>query len=191
MLERHAKLVLRLAGGNLVMGLGVDVGVHAKRDARGLPTRVGHFAQIAKLGFRFHVEGEDARVEREGHLFLGLADAGEGDPLRRHIHGERPAKFAFGDHVHAGAKLRQGGEHAEIGIGLDGIADERVGRVREGVGEHPVVALERCRGIAIERSPDGVGQRGEVDVFGVEYAGVGNAAPVVEMVHGRKRGLID
>ncbi len=121
----------------------------------------------AKLGLRFHVEGEDARVEREGHLLLGLADAGEGDAVRRDVDRECAAQLALGDHVHAGAERRQGCEHAEIGIGLDGVADERVGGRGEGVGEHPVVALKRRRRIAIEGRADRIGERAQVDLLGM------------------------
>ena len=92
-----------------------------------MPARLGHLAQRAKLRLRLHVEGEDAGIERERHLLLGLADAGEGDALGRHVHGERAAELAFGDHVHAGAELGEGREHAEIGVGLDRVADERSG----------------------------------------------------------------
>ncbi len=73
--EGHAELVLGLAGRDLVVGLGVDIGVDAEGDAGNRPARVCHLAQRAKLRLRFHVEGEDAAVERKGHLGACLADA--------------------------------------------------------------------------------------------------------------------
>ncbi len=167
LLERHAEFVLGAAGGDLVMGLGVDIRVHAHGDAGLAPLGFGHFAQGAKLGLQFHVEGEDAGVEREGHLLLGLADAGEGDAVGRHIHRERAAQLAFGHHIHAGAEPRQGGEHAEIGVGLDRVADERVRGRGEGFGEHPVVALKRRRRIAIEGRADRVRERAQIDLLGM------------------------
>ena len=53
----------------------------------------------------------------------------------------------------------QRGEHAEIGIGLDRIADERVG-AGEGLGEDAVMALERRGRIAIEGRADRRGKLG-------------------------------
>jgi hypothetical protein len=167
LLERHAELVLRLAGGDLVVGLGVDVGIHAEGDASVASACIRHGAQRAQLCLRFHVERENAGLKRERHLLFGLADAREGDPLWRHADGERPAELAFGNDVHASPELGQGGEHAEIGVGLDGVADERALVRSEGFGEHPIVTLERCGRIAVERRACGVGQRAEVDPLGV------------------------
>ena len=93
--------------------------------------------------------------------------------------------------VHAGAEPSQSGKHAEIGVGLDRIADERAGHGGERVGEHPVVALERRRGIAIEGGSHGGGEIGKIDLLGVEHVFVGHAAPVGEMMHRRERGLFE
>ena len=46
--------------------------------------------------------------------------------LRRHACRERAAQLAFRHHVHAGAEPRQGGKHGLVGVGLDGVADQRV-----------------------------------------------------------------
>ena len=97
-------------------------------------------------------------------------------------------QLAFRHHVHAGAVPSQRGEHAEIGVGLDRIADERAGHVGERVGEDAVVALERRRRIAIEGGPDRGGEIGKIDLLGVEHVFVGHAAPVGEMMH-RRRGV--
>ena len=171
-----------------MVGPGVDIGIDAKRDRGGLAERRRGLAQQPELGLRFHIEGEDALLEREGHLVLGLADAGEGDSVGRDANGERAAKLAFGDDVHAGAKPRQRGQHAEIGVGLDRVAHLGVG-AGKGVGEDAIVALERRRRIAIEGRADRVGDVGEADILGMEDARARNAsaasaAPVSEVVHG-------
>ncbi len=137
----------------------------------------------SELGLRLDVEGEDAGIERKRHLGLGLADARERDPLRRDVHGKRAAKLALRHHVHAGAGTGESGEHAERGVGLDRIADQRAGHVGEGVGEHAIVPLERRRRIAIEGRADRGGEAGKVDLLGVKHVLVGHAAPVGEMVH--------
>src|SRR5262249_17865774 len=153
--------------------------------------RLCHLAQRAKLRLGFDVEGKDAAVERKGHLLASLADTREHNLLRRNAHGERATKLAFGHDIHACTLPRERGEHAEIGIGLDREADERVGRAGNGVGEHPVVALESRRRIAIEGSPYCVGKIGKVDLFGVEHIGLRHASPVGEMVHGERVSLLD
>ena len=56
----NAELVLGLAGGDLVMGLRVDVGIDAERDACREPERRCRLAQSTKLGLQLDVEGEDA-----------------------------------------------------------------------------------------------------------------------------------
>ncbi len=43
--EGHAEFVLGPAGGDLVVGLGVDVGIDAHGDARGQSARLGDLAQ--------------------------------------------------------------------------------------------------------------------------------------------------
>ena len=134
-------------------------------------------------GSDFDVEGEDAGVESERHLGLGLADAGEGDALGRNVHGKRPAKLAFRHHVHAGSQPRERGEHAEARISLDRVADESAVHAGERVGKHPVMPLERRGRIAIERGSYRGGEAGKVDLLGVEHVLVGHAAPVGEMVH--------
>ena len=93
-----------------------------------------------ELGLGFHVDAEDAGIDRGGELVRGLADAGEHDLLGRHAGGERALQFAAGDDVGAGAEPRQRCDHRLVGIRLHGVADER-GHVGEGVGEHPVMPL--------------------------------------------------
>ena len=149
------------------MGLGIDVRVHPKSDAGLLAACLGHFAQRAKFGLRFNVESENAGFECERHLLSGLSDAGEGDAVSRHMDRERAAELAFGHHVHTGAERGQRGEHAEIGVGLDRVADERIRGRGKGVGEDPVVALKGRRRIAIKGRADGLGQRGKVDILGM------------------------
>ncbi len=105
--ERHAELVLRLAGGDLGVRLGIDVGVDAQGDAGGAAEARRHLAQRLELGLRLHVEAENALAERISHLGARLADAGEDDPVRRHAGRPRAAQLAFGHDVHAGAELGQ------------------------------------------------------------------------------------
>ena len=161
------------------MGLGVDIGVDAKRDAGGEPECRRDLAQAAKLWLQFDIEGEDAVLKRERHLLACLANAGEGDLLGRHADGEHATKLSLRHDVHAGAEAGKRGEHAEIGVGLDRIAHLGV-HAGEGIGEDAIVPFERCRRIAIEGGADAAGECGKVDVLGVE-----DPLPVGKVMHGR------
>ncbi len=132
----------------------------------------------AKLRLRFDVEAENPGLEREGHFRARLADAGKCDASGRRSGGQRAAQFAFRDDVHAGAEPRQGRQHSLVGIGLHGIADERV-EAAERRPEHFVVAGQRRAGIAIERRPDRVREGGKIDILGMH-----DAVPDCEMMHG-------
>ena len=166
-----------------MVGLNVDVRIDAEGDARGSAFGLGCLAQRSELRLRLDVEGEDAGAEREVHLGAGLADAREHDPVRRYLDRESASELAFRHHVHAGAEPRQRGEHAEIGVGLDRIADQRAGLACERVGEHAVMTLERRCRITIEGGSYRGGEIGKVNLRGVEHSLVGHAAPVGEMVH--------
>ena len=107
----------------------------------------------------------------------GLADAREHDALAWHAGGERPAQFALGDDVHAGAQAAQRPQDGLVGIRLHGVADEGV-RIGEGFGEDPVVPLERRGRIAIERRADLSASVAQVDVLGVQ-----DAVAIGEMMH--------
>ena len=160
------------------MRLGVHVGVDAQRDAGGAAKAGGDLAQGVQLGLGLHVEAEDALAQREGHLVPRLADAGEDDAVGRHAGGQRAAQLALRDHVHAGAQPRQGGDHGLVGVGLDGVADQRV-EAGEGLLQHPVVPLQRGGGIAIERRAHLGGDARQAHVLRVE-----DTTAVGEMVHG-------
>ncbi len=67
---------------------------------------------------------------------------------------------------------------ALVGVGLHRIADEGID-IGEGLREHRVVALERCRRIAVEGRADGPGNVGNGHILGME-----DAIAIVEVVHG-------
>ena len=106
--------------------------------------------ELIELGFGFHIDAENAFIDRERELGLGLADAGEHDLVARHAGQPRAHQFAARDHVGAGAELGERRDHRLVGIRLHGVADQRVD-VGEGAGKHLVVPFQRRGGIAVER----------------------------------------
>ena len=80
-----AELVAAPAGGDLVVGLGIDV--PDSRGARPAPARPWARAAASSASSsarRFHVELPDPVAERQVHLVPSLAGPGEDQPLRRH-----------------------------------------------------------------------------------------------------------
>ena len=105
-------------------------------------------------------------------------------PENRILCGGMPAASARfnsppGHHVGAGAELCQRAQHRLVGVGLHGVADQRL-LAGEGLGEHPVVALQRRGRIAIERRADRIRQLDKIDRLGVQHA-----VAIVEVIHGR------
>ena len=176
-LPRDAELVLGLAGRDLAMRPGVDIGVDAQRDRRDDTGCDGAGRQQFQLGLGFDVEAVDARGEREIHLARRLADAGKHDPGRRDAGCQRAPQLAFGHHVGAGAELAEQLDDGLVGIGLHGVADERV-EAGERLAEDVEVACQRRRRIAVERRADRAGDLRQRHVFGAEHA-----VAIVEMVH--------
>ena len=89
MRDRNAELVLGLAGRDLGMRAGIDVGIDADGDARGLAGLDRKPRQQFELGLGFDVDAEDVGGERGAQFGLGLADAGKQD-----LAGGKPAASA-------------------------------------------------------------------------------------------------
>ena len=174
--EVDPELVLGLARGDLFVGLGVHVRVDPQRDRRLAAAVGGDTVERCELGRGLDVELQDADIQRRGHFLGRLANPGEDDPLGRDAGGERDPHFALGDHVGAGALAGQRAHHREIGVGLEGIADERV-HVGQGRLEVPVGRLHGGRGIAVERCADGRGDVAQRHLLDVQHvAAIGEVA---------------
>ena len=153
------------------MGLRVDVGIDAQADRRSLAALAGDFVQALQFGGGFDVEAEDAGVERLLHFGGGLADAREHDLLRIGTGGQHALQFAAGDDVEAGAHAGEQIEDGQVGIGLDGVADQRAAAGRMGaedVEEFLQRALQGGAGINVGRRAELFGNSGQGDGFGVQ-----------------------
>src|SRR5262249_13668223 len=148
--QRNAELVLGLAGRDLVVGLGVDVGIDPHRHV-GEATLAGRDrGKERKLRLRFHIDAEYAFIDRERELTRGLADAGEHDLLGRYAGRPCALEFTLRNDIGAGAERSQRLDHRLVRVRLHGVANQR-GHIREGAGKYPVMTLERCGRIAVER----------------------------------------
>jgi hypothetical protein len=122
-----AELVFLEAGRDVGVCAGVDVGIDAQADrrasSRALPAtalRRSSSGADSTLKHRmpvFSASSISAAVlpTPEKTIFAGIGAGGE-DAL----------EFTCRDDVEAGATARQDVEHGEVGVGLDGVADERV-----------------------------------------------------------------
>ncbi len=142
------------------------------------PLLAGEPRQQFEFGLGFDVDAEDVGRQRRAQFGFGLADAGEQDLLRRNAGRQRALQFAAGNHVRAGAEFCQRAQHRLVGVGLHGVADQRL-LAGKGLAEHPVMALQRRGRIAIERRADRFRQIDEIDRLGVKHA-----VAIVEVIHG-------
>ena len=121
-----AELVVAQAGGDVGVRARVHVRIDADAHGRRQAAGGGHVVEGQQLGFAFHVEAANARLQRGLHLAAGLAHAGKDDFSRLRASGQRARQLAAGDDVKPAAGLRQQAENGLRGIGLDGVAHQRV-----------------------------------------------------------------
>ena len=167
--DGDAKFVLGFAGGDLFMGLGIDIGVDADSDGRAHAQRCRNLGKRDQFRFAFDVELPDAARQRHVHFFPRLADAGKDDPLTRNAGGLGAQVFAARDHIHARAQTRQMRDHRLVGIRLHREA-HKVIHARQRLLEQAKMARQRGAGIDIEGRADRGRDIGDRHVFGMQDA---------------------
>ena len=72
------------------------------------------------MQFRFglHIDLGNAGLDGEGDFGLGLADAGENDPLRWDAGGQRAPHLSLGHHVGPRPQIAERPKHRDVGVGL-------------------------------------------------------------------------
>src|SRR5256885_5845733 len=132
------------------------------------------------------------RIGLEGvaHLVARLADAREDDLLRRHARAQRAVQLAARDDIGAGAHLGQRGNHPEIRVRLDRIANE----MRDVLERVVVGGVAREQGglrVDVGGRADGVGELRQRQHLAAELAvairEVGGGGHVQEIVAHRGR----
>ena len=162
--EGDAEFVAAQAGGNVRVGVGIDVRIDAEGDRRTLAHAGGHLREAVEFGGGFDVEAADAGGQRVTHFVGALADAGE-DHLAGIATGRQHAgEFAARDDVETGAELGEDRQDAEIGVGLDRVADQRLAQA-EGALIRLVGGGEGGAGVNVGRGAEAVGNVGEGDPF--------------------------
>ena len=165
------ELVFLPAGRDLVVGVGIHIGVHADGDIDRCTRGRGNMGEQFEFGHRFHIELADPRGNGAAHLVRGLADPGKHDVLRLHTGSQCAVQFARRHHVCSGPEISQSTDDGDIGVGLHRIADarvqpgsvERTGKPRIGFGEH-------ASGIDIDRRTRHLGNAGQRNILGVHLA---------------------
>ena len=76
-IKPDAKFVSALPGGNILVGLCIDVWIHPDGDGCLLVELLGDRVDAFELRLAFHIETMDARAQRLGNLLFGLSNAGE------------------------------------------------------------------------------------------------------------------
>ena len=151
--EGDAELVAAQAGGNVRVGVGINVRVDAEGDRRTLAHAGGHLREAA-----------DAGRQRVTHFVGALADAGE-DHLAGIATGRQHAgELAARDDVETGPESGEDRQDAEIGVGLDRVADQRLAQA-EGALIRLVGGGEGGAGVNVGRGAEAVGNVGEGDPF--------------------------
>jgi len=168
-----AELGFLEAGRDIGVRLRVDVRIDAQADRRFLAALARHFVEAFEFGGGFDVEAEDAGIQRLFHFRRRLADAGEDDFLRIGTGGQDALQLTAGHNVETCAEAGEDIENGEIGIGFDGVADQRI-LARwvsvEDVLEFVQGRFQRGARIDIGRRAELCGNAGQGKAFGVQDA---------------------
>jgi hypothetical protein len=146
----NAELVALQSGGNVRVRLRVDVRIDADADRRAHLLGQRHLVEHVELGFALDVEAGDAGGEGLTHLGARLADAREDDLPRIRAHGQHARQLTARDDVETAAGLGEHAQHAERGVGLHRVADQRLAALEAAlVGgqrvEHPLLRIDEQR----------------------------------------------
>jgi len=169
LVEGHAELVFLETRGDVGVGARIDVRVHAQRDRRGLAEASGNCRDPFQFRRRLDVETGDTLRQREFDFGCRLAHAGENHLARAAAGGQYALEFAAGDDVETGAQPGEGGKDGQVGIGLHGVADQRVAARKAG-GEFVPGVGQRALGINIAGRAIFVGDARQGDALGVQFA---------------------
>ena len=121
------------AGGNIRMGFGVHIRIDAQRNRRGFAQPLRHGVDSVQLGQAFHIEALNAGIQREFDFDLAFANARKNDFVRAAARRQHPCDFAARHGIETAAQPCEMLDDAQIAVGFDGIANQRVERGKGGL----------------------------------------------------------
>ena len=178
--ERHAKLVLALAGRDLLMRARIDIGIDPESAGRALAYPAGDGGKLVALFLALDIELADAFIEPLLQFRMRFADAGKHDVFRLHSRLQGARELAPGNHVGAIAFVGQHAQHGKVRIGFDGKGDMRLFQPGKRIAKHAGMAHECRARIDIDGGADLIGNHRQRYIFGVQ-----DAVAELEMVHVR------
>jgi hypothetical protein len=168
-LEGDAELVFLQPRGDVGVGAGIDVRVHAQADGRRGAHAAGDAGDAQQFAARLDVEAEDALLDGQADVRLGLAHAREHHLARVAPSGDHALQLAARDDVEAAAQAGEQVEDGEVGVCLHSVADE----VRP-IAQRPLEGLEgpgeRRFGVDVAGGAELAGDGGQGYLLGVQFA---------------------
>ena len=168
LLDVDAELVLLEPGGDVGMGLGVDVRI----DPQGHPglylQAPGDAVDLLQLLGGLQVEQQDVRLEGRLDLLGLFAHPGIDDLGRVHPGRQRPVEFAAGDDVGPGPQPGEEPQNRQVGVGLHREADD-MGKVGERGVEDLEMMGQGAGAVKIKRRAHLLGDLLHRHVFAVEF----------------------
>src|SRR5580704_5659195 len=175
--ERHAKLAVAMAGGDVRMRAWIEIRIHAQADRRAMLHAARDFCNAMQFRARLDIDHQDARFQRGLDLLVGLADAGEDNLARVRTDSKASHQLADRHDIEARAHRIEQFKDAQIRERLHRVTDQMIG-AGEGLVENPEMPPESTRAINEKWSVDAARQVGERYVFGVKLI-----VAIFEVVH--------
>ena len=172
-----AELVFLQAGRDIRMSARIHVRIHSQGNGRFHSQFASHLVQAIKLGVGFDIETANAGLQGPLHFPLLLANAGEYDFTGIPAGTKHTFKLSGRDYVKTGPQTSQHIEHGQIAVRLDRITHQ-MRAILQGLIVSTVMALQRRPGIDVGWRTKALGDIGNGNVFGVEFA-----VTVIEVIH--------
>ena len=150
------------------MRLGVDVRVHAQRNASALARLPGHIIESVQFGTRFDVEAENVLFQCVAHFVGVLADAREHGALRIAARRDHASEFTGGHDVETRTELGEHAQHGEVRVRLGRVVHGGVAAFA-GLGISLIGACQGRLRIDIQRRAETLGEGRQCNALGMEY----------------------
>ena len=173
----NAELILLHAGGDVGVGLGIDIRVDPNGQGGTGACGARHLVEARNLLGRFGRKEQDAGAKGVVHLLPGLAHARVDDLSGVHAGGQGAKELPAAHDVHAGALIGEKPQNRHAGVGLHGVA-HLVGNRLKGPVNGPVMLHQGGVRVEIERRSHLRGDPGDRDVLCVHLF-----ISVLKMVH--------